>query len=88
MKNPTTDLPPELQAFASLLDAQPPEVQEALQFLPATAMHEAGKCELLSVAEVGDRVYCSFRSAGGKVFSIIRPDNNRDLEAMMFRVNA
>jgi len=28
MKNTTSDLPPELQTFASLLDAQPPDVQE------------------------------------------------------------
>jgi len=34
------DLPSNLPAFASLLDAQPPEVQEAFQFLLATAMHE------------------------------------------------
>jgi len=52
MKNRTNDLPPNLQSFASLLDAQPPDVQEAFQFLLATAMHEAGKFELLSVAEV------------------------------------
>ena len=45
-------LPPELKAVASLLDTQPPEVQEAFQFLLATAMHEAGKFELLNVAEV------------------------------------
>ena len=44
------DLPPELQPFASLLDAQPAEVQEAFQFLLATAMHEA--VGLLEVAEV------------------------------------
>ena len=36
MKNTPNDLPPELQAFASLLNAQPPEVQEAFQFLLAT----------------------------------------------------
>ena len=52
MKNTTSNLPPELQAFASLLDAQPPDVQEAFQFLPATAMHEAGKFELVNAAEV------------------------------------
>ena len=52
MKTTTSDLPPELQAFTSLLDAQPPEVQEASQFLLATAMHEAGKFELVNVAEV------------------------------------
>ena len=62
MKNANGDLPPDLQPFASLLalspvrpkyrDAQPPDVQEAFQFLLVTAMHEAGKLELLSVAEV------------------------------------
>ena len=50
MKNETSDLPLKLQAFASLLDAQSPEVQEAFQFLLATAMHEAGKFELLNLA--------------------------------------
>ena len=55
MKNTTNNLPPELQPFASLLDAQPPEVQQAFQFLLATAMQEAGKFELLNVAEVDGR---------------------------------
>ena len=31
------------------------KVQETSQFLPATAMHEAGKFELLNVAEVDGR---------------------------------
>ena len=44
------DIPPELPAFASLLGTQPPKVQEAFQFLLATAMHEAGKFELLNLA--------------------------------------
>jgi len=35
-----SNLPPNLQSFASLLDAQPSEVQEAFQSLLATAMHE------------------------------------------------
>jgi len=52
MTNTTNNLSLKLKAFASLLDAQPPEVQEAFQFLLATAMHEAGKFELISVAEV------------------------------------
>ena len=43
MKNTTSNLPPEFQSVASLLDAQPPQVQEAFQFLLATAMYEAGK---------------------------------------------
>ena len=44
--------PPKLQPFAPLLDAQPPKVQEAFQFLLDIAMHEAGKFELLNVTEV------------------------------------
>ena len=53
MKTTTNHLlPPKLQPSTSLLNAQPPEVQEAFQFLLATAMHEAGKFELLNVAEV------------------------------------
>ena len=41
-----------LRPFTSPLNTQPPKVQEAFQFLLATAMHEAGKFELLNVAEV------------------------------------
>ena len=52
MKNTITDLPIALQVFASLPDAQPLEVQEAFQFLLATAIHEAGKFELLNLAGV------------------------------------
>jgi hypothetical protein len=55
MKNMTNDLSPEFQAFASLFDTEPPEVQEAFQFLLATAMHEAGKFELLNMVEVDER---------------------------------
>ena len=48
----------------NLLDPQPPEVQEAFQFPPATAMHEAGKFELLNVAEVDGRWHNTFSRAG------------------------
>jgi hypothetical protein len=37
--------------FTSPLDAQPPEAQEAFQFLLAIAMHEAGRFELVSVID-------------------------------------
>jgi len=79
MKNSTSDLPPELQAFASLLDAQPSEVQSAFQFLLATAMHEAGKVELLNVAEVDGRWHYTF-SGAGEVFSVVRPEMGKDVE--------
>ena len=79
MKNTTSNLPPDLKAFASLLDAQPPEVQEAFQFLLATAMHEAGKFELLNVAEVDGRWHYTF-SGAGEVFSVVRPEMDKDTE--------
>lgn len=72
MKNTTNNLPPKLQLFASLLDAHPPEVQEVFQFLLATAIHEAGKFELLNVAEVDGRWHYAF-SGAGEVFSAVRP---------------
>ena len=75
----TNDLPPELRAFASLLDAQPPEVQEAFQFLLATAMHEAGKFEVLGVAEVDGRWHYTF-SGAGEVFSVVRPEMSKEME--------
>ena len=61
VRNNSITLPPDLKAFTSLLDAQPPEVQEAFQFLLATAMHEGGhprfgKFELLNVVEVCERM--------------------------------
>ena len=79
MKNTTDNLPPKLQAFASLLDAQPPDVQEAFQFLLATAMHEAGKFELSNVAEVDGRWHYTFNGAD-EVFSVVRPEMNKETE--------
>ncbi len=80
MTTTTTDLPPNLQAFASLL--APSEVQDASQFLLATAMREAGKFELVSVAEVDSQWYHTF-SGVGEVFSkvpglnVANPDASR-----------
>ena len=79
MNNTSSDFPPELQAFASLLDAQPPEVQEAFQFLLATVMHEAGKFELLNVAEIDGRWHYTF-SGTGEVFSVVRPEMDKEIE--------
>jgi len=79
MKTTTSYLPPNLQTFASLLDTQPPKVQEALQFLLATAMHEAGKFELLNVAEVDGRWHYTF-SGAGEVFSVVPPEMTKEME--------
>jgi len=53
--------------------AQPPAVQEAFQFLLATAMHEAGKFELLSVAEVDGRWHYAFSGAAMLAWRVRRP---------------
>jgi hypothetical protein len=42
MEKTTNHLPLDFQPFTSLLPAQPPEAQEAFQFLPPTALHEGG----------------------------------------------
>jgi hypothetical protein len=60
-------------------DAHPPEVQEAFQFLLATAMYEAGKFELLNVAEVDGRWHYTF-SGAGEVFSVVRPEMSKETE--------
>ena len=49
-----------IATFASLFDTQPPEVQDAFQFLLATAMHEAGKFEFLNVAEIDNETHYPF----------------------------
>ena len=81
MKHATDNLPLELQSFASILDTQLPEVQEAFQFLLAAAMHEAGKFELLSVAEVDGRWHYTF-SGAGEVFSVVWSEMSTDMERM------
>jgi hypothetical protein len=77
--NTKSNLPPKPQAFASLLDAQPPKVQEAFQFLLATAMHEAGKFGLVSVAGVDGRWHYIF-SGAGQVFNVMRPEMSKEME--------
>ena len=72
------------QTFAQFLNPQPPEVQEASQFLLAIAMHEGGnprfgKFELLSVAEVDGRWHYTF-SGAGEVFSVVRPEMSKEME--------
>jgi hypothetical protein len=68
-----------------LLDAQPPEVQEAFQCPLATAMHEGGnprfgKFELLNVAEVEGQCCYTFRCRAGKASSVVRPEVSKETE--------
>ena len=42
-------------------------------------MHEAGKFELLNMAEIDGRRYYTF-SGAGEVFSVVRPEMSKEME--------
>ena len=91
MKTTTANLPPNLQPVASLLNAQPPEVQEPFHFLLATAMHEGGnprlgKFELLNVAEGDGRRHYTF-SGVGEVFSVVRLEMSKEMERRVRQID-
>ena len=67
-------------------DAQPPDVQEAFQFLLATATHEAGKFELLNAAEVEDQTHYVSKSTAGEVFSLVRPEMDKEMERKRWKI--
>lgn len=79
MKKITSNVCLNVERLASLLDTQPSEVEEAFQFLLATAMHEAGKFELLSVADVDGRWHYTF-SGAGEVLSVVCPEMSKEME--------
>lgn len=68
-----TNLPPSLQAFAALLDAQPGPTQMAFQYCLALLMVEAGKAELVRTEPDDDLPRCTFRTVAGDVFAIPKP---------------
>ncbi len=74
-------LPPELAAFAALLDAQPGPVQAAFQYVVAVMLVEAGKARLMSVAPGESGALCSFETVAGDVFSVVRPPLDDAAEA-------
>ena len=73
-------LPPELEHLAALVDQQPPQVREAFQFCLAVAMEERGKSKLLNTAHVDGRVYYSYQTIAGDVFSVPRPEIDAEME--------
>lgn len=79
-----TELPPELAAFAALLDAQPGPVQGAFQYCLAVAMVEMGKGELIKTepGETGGAI-CTFQTAAGDVFNVTRPPLSQEDEAVL-----
>jgi hypothetical protein len=61
-------LPPELAAFASLLDAQPAPARDAFRYCLALAMVEAGKARLVETVPGENGPVCVFESSAGERF--------------------
>jgi hypothetical protein len=76
-----SNLPPELQQFASLLDAQPGPVQVALQYATCLLMVEAGKMWLVETVPGVNGLYCVFETTVGDRFSVTKPPISKETEA-------
>ena len=78
-ENANKNVPPEINALSRILNGNPTQMLEAFEFLRVTTMYEAGKFELLNVAEVEGRCHYTFGGAG-EVFSLVRPEMDKDAE--------
>jgi hypothetical protein len=69
----TTNLPPELAAFASLLDAQPAPVRAMFYYCLALAMAATGKARLVETVPGENGPVCTFETVAGERFSLPAP---------------
>jgi hypothetical protein len=76
-----TDLPPELSALASLVDAQPAPVREVFRYCLALLMIEAGKARLVAVEPGEAGAVCTFETVAGERFGLARPAISKEVEA-------
>jgi hypothetical protein len=81
-----TDLPPELEGFASLLDAQPQPVREVFQYCLCLMMVEAGKMRLVDTVPGEASPICIFETVAGDTFSVPRPALSQEEEAEVINV--
>jgi hypothetical protein len=72
-KKSPKDLPPDLAAFAKLLDAQPEPVRNVFNYCLALMMVEAGKARVIETRPGETGTICVFESTAGDVFSLARP---------------
>ncbi len=78
-----TDLPPDLAAFASLLDAQPEPARAAFAYCLALAMVLDGKARLVETRPGDSSPVCVFETVAGDTFSIARPRITKEQEAAL-----
>ena len=74
------ELPPELQAFATLLDVQPRPVQESFQYCLCLLMVEAHKMELVEIQPGETKPIYMFKSVDGETFGVARPPLSQEQE--------
>lgn len=78
-----TNIPPELSAFAALLDAQPGPVQVVFQYCLAMIMVEGGKAQLVQTEPGEAGAICTFETVAGDVFTLAKPPLSAAQEAEM-----
>ena len=81
-----TDLPPDLEGFASFLDAQPTPVREAFQYCLSLIMVEAGKMQLVETLPGETTSIAVFESVAGERFGVARPYLTKEQETELVRV--
>lgn len=74
------NLPPELAAFAILLDAQPGPVREAFAYCLCLMMVEANKMQRVEVLPGETTPIHVFRTVVGDTFSVPRPPMSQQQE--------
>lgn len=81
------DLPPELQQFAAILDAQSGSVQSAFQYAMCLLMVEAGKMRLVeTIPGENGAMYVFETTAGEKfTFSVTKPPMDEETEAALIK---
>jgi hypothetical protein len=77
------ELPPQLQQFASFLDAQPSNIQVAFQYCMALLMVEASKAKLVSTEPSENGAVCTFETIAGDTFNVTRPAISKEDEAAL-----
>lgn len=75
-----TELPPELQGFASFLDAQSRPIRDAFAYCLCLMMVEIGKLRLVDTLPGETSPICVFETFIGDTFSVPCPSMNQEEE--------
>jgi hypothetical protein len=71
--NSVTNLPPELELFSSLMDAQREPVRAALHYCLSLVMVESGNARLIETRPGDASPICVFETVAGDTFSLAKP---------------